>query len=143
MPAIFSAATSWLTMRSKIPIACSCSSSPIPIPLILANVRQGPALLLILWRIVASRRLGLLCIGSFNGLHPLTSLIFPQTVMSPFIHTFLSLLSVTASTSSMWKSGAPCQDALPHAQERRARGVGRVIFILDLGIKGNERRGKM
>jgi hypothetical protein len=63
VPAIFSAATSWLTMSSKTPIACPSelySPSLISIPLILASVRQGPALLLILWRIVASRHLGLL-----------------------------------------------------------------------------------
>src|ERR1700722_4523371 len=73
VPAIFSAATSWLTMSSKIPIPFPfefCSSSLISIPLILASVRQGLALLLILWRIVASRRLNLLYTGPLNDLTP-------------------------------------------------------------------------
>jgi hypothetical protein len=63
--------------------------------------------------------------------------------MSPFIHTFLSLFIRHSFDELNVEVRRPCQDALPHAQERRARGVGRVIFILDLGIKGNERRGKM
>jgi hypothetical protein len=36
----------------------------------------------------------------------------------------------------------PCQHALPRAQERRTRGVGRVVFMLDLSIRSNERGGK-
>src|SRR4051812_44023455 len=36
----------------------------------------------------------------------------------------------------------PCQHPLPRAQEGRSCGVGWVAFMLDLGIRSDERRGK-